>query len=421
MPRLALALFFAAVLPSKALAQAVQVAVRSAPGAPVVFAPPVLRALSAQIQALQPSVGDAGAMAMLLVARAGASSRASAPAGELASAVILKRALTQPASYAAVQRSLAADPDPLARSVAEGVRSLRASILPDRRARETFERAFSSLEGSLKTGSFAEVGGALDRFFEGSNGAGAAAETPLVRGDRPLGDQARPAASLEAFSSPAGRAEAAEALSRPGFEPAGLLEALELDPFLRGEYAKPAGVSEGYSLERHTLMVMSQFERYFPGELPGGTDKRLFRLLLALHDIGKPWAVVQGQKSRQHERTVVLLERYLPRYGFSGSGVRLAVALSDGDPIGGYLQRKDLGAAVAKLREMSGASGLERERFFDLLLVYYMADASSYTADAGGKASLDHLFVFDRMGRKLSFSPEVARRIDVLREAFLKG
>jgi len=53
-----------------------------------------------------------------------------------------------------------------------------------------------------------------------------------------------------------------------------------------------SGVREKYSVKRHTLMVIGQFEKYFTNqELPAGMSKNFFRTFLALHDIGKSEAI----------------------------------------------------------------------------------------------------------------------------------
>ena len=59
--------------------------------------------------------------------------------------------------------------------------------------------------------------------------------------------------------------------------------------------------------------------------------------------------------------------------------------------------------------------------FFKLLLVFYQTDAGSYTEDAGGLKSLDHLFEFNRGKGQMDLSINMAAKVDQLKiyaEAF---
>lgn len=60
-------------------------------------------------------------------------------------------------------------------------------------------------------------------------------------------------------------------------------------------------------------------------------------------------------------------------------------------------------------------AGLPVCNFLELLLIYYQVDAGSYTEDAGGIKSLDHLFVFNRAKGWMYFSAIVAVKVDQLK------
>lgn len=212
------------------------------------------------------------------------------------------------------------------------------------------------------------------------------------------------------------RAAIQAALSRPDFQPRELIEALKKDPFLAAQYAKDSGVREKYSLERHTLMMMGQFERYHASRVPAGSLP-FFRLMLALHDIGKPRAVEAGEKDRQHEFTRVIMRDYLHALGWKRRNVDLAVAIVDGDPIGRYVQGGSRRAAKAELEEMAGRVGLHAAQLYPWVMRLYLSDAPAYTADAGGLASLDRLFRFDREKGEVLFTPRLERRIERLRRS----
>lgn len=202
-------------------------------------------------------------------------------------------------------------------------------------------------------------------------------------------------------------------------DPKTLIDLLKQDPHLAAQFPKDVGVREKLTLEAHTRMVLAQFEHYYGGkDLPGGVKKDLFRLILALHDAGKPLAVEAGNKAEQHKHTVAILEGALKKWGYGQKDIDLAVALVSSDPIGNYMKRGGEQAAAKEIAAMAKKAGMPVAEFFELLTAYYMVDAGSYTSDAGlrGKG-LDSVFVFDRAGRKISFSAGYEPAFKILGEA----
>ena len=120
-------------------------------------------------------------------------------------------------------------------------------------------------------------------------------------------------------------------------------------------YNQDAGVREGYTLEQHTLMVMKQFEKYFGDkDLPSGVDKNIFRLILALHDIGKPEAISRGGKHLQHRYTQKYIQSLFRHLGIDEKHTNLALVLVSGDPIGKYLtSRMDAGETRRIIEKMA--------------------------------------------------------------------
>lgn len=206
-------------------------------------------------------------------------------------------------------------------------------------------------------------------------------------------------------------------LDRPGvekvlkskdFKPKDLIDALKKTPEFQKLFEANSGVSEGYTIEQHTEMVMKQFEKYFAGkDLPGGMDADFMRLLLAVHDIGKPRAIEKGDKGAQHEETGPIVRELFAKLGMSPKKIDLAVSLLSGDPIGKMLQGEiSRDQAMEQVAAMAQQAHLPPSEFLDALLVLYKSDTSAYTSDAGAKPSLDPLFNFDPANRKLGFSPE---------------
>lgn len=198
------------------------------------------------------------------------------------------------------------------------------------------------------------------------------------------------------------------------FSPEKLIVLLEKQ--YQGIYKQGVGVWEGYTLKQHTLMVMSQFEKYFGDkDLPSDVDKNMFRLILALHDVGKPKAISKGGKHLQHEYTQGYIQSLFGHLDIDERHTDLALVLVSSNPIGKYLTSR-LNATQTRdvIEEMASKARIPINEFFELLCIYYKLDAGSYTENAGGLRSLDDLFDFDEENHNLNFAPHVQARIDQL-------
>lgn len=190
-------------------------------------------------------------------------------------------------------------------------------------------------------------------------------------------------------------------------------------------YGSSIGVWEGYTLKEHTLMVLRQFEKYFSHRpLPGNIDKGVFRLTLALHDIGVPMAIQTGDKTMEFRYSMEVVEDFLTKYNFPVRDIDLATALVSVDPIGPYIKvsaddktENNHKYWISKesydiVMGMAAKCQMDVNTYFELLLIFYMVDAGSYTVDAGGKPGLDRLFIFEPKIRLMRFSPAVQNAID---------
>jgi len=207
-------------------------------------------------------------------------------------------------------------------------------------------------------------------------------------------------------------------INDPRHKPEDLMQVLDVE--FGNKYNQDAGVWENYSLREHTLMAMGQFRKYFYDRpMPEGINKNFVELVFALHDIGVPDAIKNGGKHLQHEYTVKIMEQTFSRLDFSPQETNLATALVDGDPIGSYLKHRnpEISSQVIK---MAKKSGLPLREFWETLKIFYMCDAGSYTADAGGIESLDYLFVFDRVNHTMDFSSDTKTKIQELERQIFK-
>jgi hypothetical protein len=188
-------------------------------------------------------------------------------------------------------------------------------------------------------------------------------------------------------------------------------------------FNKVLKVWERYTLEKHTIMVLGQFEKYFAHKpLPVGITNAQFRLFLAFHDLGKPVAESEGSKQGQAKYNVETFDNFYPREPFIGNEHReILRSMLKADPIGLYIKEMiNLEASETMIRglrpELSAVSDSE---FFRLFLMYYMCDAGSYTEDAGGRESLDKHFYFG-VG-EMRFSDATQSKMAPLMGRFMKG
>lgn len=201
-----------------------------------------------------------------------------------------------------------------------------------------------------------------------------------------------------------------EILQKVPFEPQKLLDLLKTSLNLSSIYEQKV---RHYILEKHTLLVMNEFEKYFSTtELP--TSKNLFRLMLALHDIGKPKAFNEGNKNNQYQYTVEMINNVRNALPFQSNEIDLIIALVGNDVLGLYMQNLiSIENAKQQIIKLAQQTNLPVSAFYKLITVYYQCDIGSYTADAGGLAYLEHIFeyqngskVFDLNKQRLNFSPK---------------
>ena len=176
-----------------------------------------------------------------------------------------------------------------------------------------------------------------------------------------------------------------------------------------------------YTIKAHTLNVINQFEKYFSNDF-AEIDIELFRMILLLHDIGKPIASKKGVKNNQGEETLKVLSEQKQFLDISDKDFLLFKSLLNNDSLGLYMQNKiTLDAAYKSIVYQCNISKLEIKLFFYLLSVYYQCDVASYTVDAGGLKYLEYLFkysngnkIYNNETKLLEFNKDYQRRYNLL-------
>ncbi len=184
-------------------------------------------------------------------------------------------------------------------------------------------------------------------------------------------------------------------------------------------FMQSAGTIQGYTLGKHTRLVLNQFHKYFKKTTyPEGIDNVFFETLLALHDIGKPDAHIAGEVENQYEYHLVYFQEILPRLGFTEKQIAVAKSLIGGDPIREYLYKNRTGAdsAVVSITAKAAEAGMVVKDFWFMLKLMWMCDAGSYTVDAGGHAELDRMFEFEPDEGEMNLAPHIQKYFDVLEQ-----
>ncbi len=165
-------------------------------------------------------------------------------------------------------------------------------------------------------------------------------------------------------------------------------------PVLRNEFPRSVGVVQKLSLRKHDAQVLHEFEQrkeFFPNNF----SPRFYRLLIAIHDVGKPTAVEDdGDKSLQHKRSLQLIQdnKLYDLFEFTPEERKLANALIAFDPLGRMLERtysarirgddaeiaQALEDAFVEVRTAAREAQLPIAQFFQILTEFYRVDAGSY-------------------------------------------
>ncbi|MBF0253756.1 MAG: hypothetical protein HQL11_01340 [Candidatus Omnitrophica bacterium] len=157
---------------------------------------------------------------------------------------------------------------------------------------------------------------------------------------------------------------------------------------------------------------MRAFEKYFGGLRWTGWERSCLRMLLALHDIGKPRAILEGNKRLQHKFTLEMLTAIEDRLPLDHAAKRLIHALLKHDPVGAYLKNEvGLKEAADVIRESSDGARMPANEYFRYLTVYYQSDVVGYTSEGGIVSALDPLFVWSVPGQTIAFDPSLERLI----------
>lgn len=166
-----------------------------------------------------------------------------------------------------------------------------------------------------------------------------------------------------------------------------IIEILSKDKKLSELFIADAGVWEGYSIQEHTLLVYQVFAEQFNvyNQFYNFSPNRevrfwpLMKILIALHDIGKPIAIKNGDKSEQHKYTMDILSEKMTAMNFNDHEIKLAIALVGHDHIGKMIKKdKEPLSTKEKIQKQAELADHSLESFFPIQAFYYCIDAAAY-------------------------------------------
>ena len=192
-----------------------------------------------------------------------------------------------------------------------------------------------------------------------------------------------------------------------------------------------------YSLEDHTKMVCNMFEKWF-AHLYTYTSFEIssFRLMLCVHDIGKPSSLINNDKYNQYLYTIRLIDMHRNIYPLPDGEYKTLISIISDDPIGLYIRDKiDISTAVKKISKMLTISSSNFQEFWHLLIMYYQVDAGAYTSlgyigsptgfiekpklEKVFKRNQNGNFVYHKNGHRLLFSDDIEIKIEDLHTKFI--
>lgn len=209
-----------------------------------------------------------------------------------------------------------------------------------------------------------------------------------------------------------------EALSVPVYDCKKTIAILKRVPEFCRAYSLLNSKKRNYNLEEHTIMVCRMFENFFSLNYDYKEFSiAAFRLLLCLHDIGKPYSLLNNQKEKQWEYTMKMIEKYKQLLPFSDHEYKIAISLISDDPVGLYIRGKiEINEAVRRIQGMFTDTKVNIDTFMTLLLIYYQVDSGAYTRQGYigpveeffEKPKLEAIFKKNKDG-KLIYLPEKRR------------
>jgi len=225
------------------------------------------------------------------------------------------------------------------------------------------------------------------------------------------------------------------------YSPYKLLAVMNQSPVLKALFSQISSW-EGFTIHYHTLSGLLLFEKYFGHlkTLPGGVEKDFFRIFFSLHDIGDSLSSTTKGKLLQNQ---TICTKFLSQMGFKEKEIVLAKALLSDDPLGSFLKKAGILTEISfrlpqplqpviqrlsenqllklftetgqRIKKMADEAEMNYDDFFDLLSIFHMTDAGTYTSEGGTVGSLNYVFSFDKTQGRMNYSSLILPLVEQLK------
>ena len=206
--------------------------------------------------------------------------------------------------------------------------------------------------------------------------------------------------------------------------PENIINVLCIHPELKHWFSQKIGGPDRLNLLQHTSAVIKNYVKCFDGQQQLFENEKYFLLFLALHDIGKPMAILNGNKEEQHKFSIKIIGQIKDVLDLDNGVIERIVHLLDGDPIGKYLNQIDSQTkeeAIEQINKMAMSMGLTINELWPTLLIYYQCDAAGY--DSLQKSiyinNAEGEIVFDSTLKRLSFIESIETKFKELENEIL--
>lgn len=159
-----------------------------------------------------------------------------------------------------------------------------------------------------------------------------------------------------------------------------MLETLKNVAEFRKSYLSYNEIAKQLTIEEHTRTVFLHFlieSRYAP------ISKDLLRILpltIALHDIGKPFAIAKGRREDQHLFTIPMVHSFLKEKGWKEIDIQRSLALIRFTGFGELLKGEKSALDAAKeIIKVSFELKIEPWNFYLARRAFYLSDAGAYS------------------------------------------
>jgi hypothetical protein len=195
-----------------------------------------------------------------------------------------------------------------------------------------------------------------------------------------------------------------------------IIDCLKQSSALATLFESSAHVYQGYSVEAHTRMVLDLFANYVDHRFMGiHLNSNDFKLLLALHDIGKS---ISKDTSQQHQFTRPIIESIMEKMNFPQTKKDLIVEIACQDYFGELIQGRMLAKEAANnIEHIARITHVPVDEVFYLCQLYHLCDVSSYTshADAAVKdGRFDQDISFDPDNKTITLNKDWSEKIELV-------